>query len=59
MEVYLSFLWIHEFQGLQEEAEKGFIALGFKAALLDLLLCEEGQCGLYELKVLQQSPYCS
>jgi hypothetical protein len=38
--VHLPLLCIIEFQGLQEEAEERFVALGFKAAFLDLLLCQ-------------------
>ena len=44
MEFYLPILWCVEFQGLQEEAEEGIVALGCKAELLDLLLCKEREC---------------
>jgi hypothetical protein len=43
MEFCLSLLRFVEFQGLQEEAEERFVALGFKAELLGLLLRQEGQ----------------
>jgi hypothetical protein len=57
--VHLSLLCFIEFQGLQEKTQERFVALGFEAALLDLLLCQERKRGLYELKVIQQSYYCS
>jgi hypothetical protein len=38
VEFCLSLLRFIEFQGLQEEAEEGIAALGFKAAFLGFLL---------------------
>ena len=39
MEVHLPILWFYEFQGIQEEGEEGFVAVGSTPELLDLFLC--------------------
>ena len=58
MGFYLPILCFIEFQRLQEKTQERFIALGFTAELLDLLLRQERQCRVYELKVIQQSHKC-